>query len=60
MYLKWMDSNSISYLICDNDRDIRYRIKQGTFTDAWCVTEKDFYTQDFMVNGSLVTFALPW
>lgn len=60
MYLKFIDSNSVVYLISEIDRDIRYRVKPGTFTTNWYVSEVDFYTQDFMVDGQLVTFALPW
>lgn len=60
MYYKFMDTASNLFLISDKDRDIRFRIKPDTFTDTWYVPEVDFYTQDFMVDGQLVTFALPW
>ncbi|MFN5252151.1 MAG: hypothetical protein ACK5DE_14020 [Bacteroidota bacterium] len=60
MYLKFIDSDSVVYLINDKDREIRYRVKPDTFANKWCVHEIDFYTQDFMVDGQVVTFALPW
>lgn len=55
-----MDKNSNLFLISDKDKDIRFRIKPEHFTESWYVSEVDFYIQDFMVNGKLVTFALPW
>lgn len=60
MYLKFIDSDSVVYLIKDNDREIRYRVKPDTFVSKWCVYEIDFYTQDFMIDGQTITFALPW
>jgi hypothetical protein len=60
MYLKQLDSDDKVYLINDNDRNIRYRIKPDTFTEQWCVNESEFYTQDLVVDGETITFALPW
>lgn len=60
MYYKFMDSSSNLFLINSKDREVRFRIKPDSFIDSWYVSDKDFYTQDFIVDGQTITFALPW